>query len=154
MKFITLIYGSWPVVKTMGAHSKCGPTHSAHCATTGGTRATRVQLSRHLPDARHCRLSQMLKGNSGTNLAEELIRSESTEPGYPGHLLWAAHPPGKPNQSQWTDIKVFTYVLQFILLRLKVYEQRLSIVQFSCNTLGQLSRKLWTQMWFECITNP
>lgn len=31
-----------------------------------------------------------------TDLTEELVPSESTEPRYPGHLLWAAHPPDKP----------------------------------------------------------
>lgn len=42
--------------------------------------------------------SDTMKVIQGTNLAKKLIPPQTTKPGYPRHLLWAAHPPNGSKQ--------------------------------------------------------
>lgn len=44
--------------------------------------------------------SYAMKVIQGTNLAKKLIPPQTTKPGYPRHLLWAAHPPNGSKQKR------------------------------------------------------
>lgn len=104
------------------------------------------------------------KSQCKTNLTEELIPSQSTKPGYPGHLLWAAHPPDKSKQC--CPKPGFILHPQRRLTHLNtgsafntdtdVYftKHRLDILfHHTCNHLTHSPRGLWTKMWFYCRYN-